>query len=328
MISSVLMSTINSSHPQRGMMHAFRGIFGNAYVNEFDYLAHQRQGMDVARINTEFYEKARVTQPDWIWLQLQDTNVLTPDTLRRVREMLPNTTITHWTGDCRPEVSPYLSSICAATHISFISSVGQLPMFRKAGAAEAHYLQIGVDWAEDVVGEPGWLPPFDVPDVVFCGNYYAHRFPGTVEREDVVRALQAAGINVGIVGNGWPEEFPVVGRCHVKQQAHVYRRAKVGLNINNFNGVERFYSDRQLISMVNVATACWAVPNLLAEFAPTECAMFESPDEAVEVVSDLLDDAGHRRSMYLKGRATIIRNHTWLNRVLDALATVESLRGR
>jgi len=325
MIRSVLMSTINSDHPQTGMLHAFAGVFGAGHVHDFDYLQRQREGADHARVNVEFYERARELQPDWIWLQLQDTNVLTPDTLLRVREACPRTVVTHWTGDCRPVVSPYLSSICRATHVTFVSSVGQLPLFREAGAHEAYYLQIGVDWHEDVIGDPAWEPPFRVPDVVFCGNYYGDHFPGTVERAGTIRALVDAGIDVGIVGGGWPAVYPVIGQCHVKQQAHVYRRARVGVNVNHFNDIERYYSDRQIISMANVATACWGVPDLEREFEDgLECAMFRDFGAAAEAVRRLLDDDDARAAMRNSGRAAVLRGHTWFHRITDALAVVEA----
>lgn len=338
MIRTVLMATINSDHPQTGMQHAFAGIFGAHRVEDFDYLARQRAGADVARCNVEFYEHARALRPDWIWLQLQDTNVLTPETLRRVREALPHTVITHWTGDCRPEVSPYLGAIGQAAHVTFVSSVGQLPLFRAAGAERAHYLQIGVDWHEDVQGDPDWTPPFRVPDVVFCGNYYGARFPGTIERAGTIQALVDARIDVGIVGGGWPEGFPVIGQCHVKQQAHVYRRAKVAVNVNHFNAIERYYSDRQLIAMANAATVCWGVPGLEAEFRDDtseprdgrfigECRMFRTPAQAVEIVQVLLADPEYRSVLRTRGRAAVLRGHTWFHRVLDALAVVEGLGG-
>jgi hypothetical protein len=209
--------------------------------------------------------------------------------------------------------------------VTFNSSVGQATLFRQAGASEVQYCQIGVDWEEDVLGLPKWTPPFRVPEVVLCGNYYGKTFPGTGDREDAVRRLEREGIDVGIVGTGWPKGFPVVGQCGVKQQHHVWKRAKVGLNINHFNAIELYYSDRQLISMASgTPVVCRHVPGLEREFVHgTHCLWYEDPADVVPHVQSLLGSEERRRWLGARGREVVLRGHTWWSRILGVLPTIE-----
>jgi spore maturation protein CgeB len=185
-----------------------------------------------------------------------------------------------------------------------------------------------VDWHEDVLALPSWDPPFRVPDVVFCGNYYGSTFPGTGERASAIRSLWDAGIAVGVVGVGWPSDFPVVGRCGVKQQAHIYRKAKVALSINNFNSIELYYSDRQLIAMASgTPVVCKYVPGLEREFDNgSDCLWFRETPELIAHVKTLLENPEGRRRLGAAGRARIQRSHTWWHRILEVLPIVEHLR--
>lgn len=319
-----LLATINYDHPQVGQHDAFCKVFGADSVRECDYLAIGRARGDP---NGALLAAAREHQPDWLWLQLQDTGTITPATLGAINEAVPHCVITHWTGDCRPQVSGYLSSICRATHATLCSSVGQIPMFEAAGAKHVQYVQIGLDWDEDIAA-PTRLPPFPIPDAVFCGGHYGSVFPGTTLRAGVIRALMDAGIGVGVVGPGWPRGFPSIGTCPVKQQIHVWRAAKVCINVNHFNDIERYYSDRQLIAMASgKPVACAYVPGLEHEFEDRKhCMWFRTPEQAVEVVRELLADDDLRQQIGTAGRAEVVANHTWEKRIGDLLPFVESLR--
>lgn len=331
MIRRVLLATLNYDHPQCGQIHAFEGIFSKSYVTNFDYLQLERGGMKRDHVNEAFFHNVMEQKPDWIWMQVQDTGVLMAGTLKKIRAALPRTVITHWTGDARPSISPYLASISAETDLTLISSVGQIASYKAAGAKEVRYCQIGLDWEEDVLGEPQWTPPFAVPDVVFCGGYYGKAFPqGTDERTRAVAALQKAGIRVGVVGSGWPKGFPLLGQCTVKQQHHVWKRAKVALSINHFNDIERYYSDRQLIAMASgVPVVCRYVPKLEQEFTDgTHCVFFHDEHGLVQEVSRLLVDEQMCRRIGAAGRAKVIRDHTWFARILNLLPEIEAIQAR
>lgn len=312
------------------MIDAFSKVFGRQTVQHFDYLQEQRNGKSLQEVNERFLTAARAWSPDWVFLQVQETNVIQASTLARLKKILPKTPISHWMGDCRQTVSPYLASICREAHLSLISSVGQTGMFMEAGAKEVRYLQIGLDWEEDVMGNPPWDPPFRVPEVVFCGTHYASLYPGTVERERGVMALKNAGVDIGIVGNGWPpgHGYPVVGTCGVKQQHHIWKRCKVAVGINNFNDITNYYSDRQIISMASgKPLVCKYIPGLENEFEHGKhCLWYYDEAELVKHVKSLLADPALAHRIGMAGREEVLKNHTWEARVRDVLPDIERIR--
>jgi hypothetical protein len=324
----VFLSTIHWDHFQRGQVDAFARIFGGPNIQHYDYLQEQRDGWSVQDINDRFVKAAVDFRPDFVWTHLQETNVIQASALQRVKQALPNCVITSWMGDCRTSVSPYLASICRAVDLMLISSVGQIPMFIMAGAKEVRYLQIGLDWEEDVMGNPPWTPPFRVPAVVFCGAYYGNLYPGTVDRVNGVLALRNAGIDIGIVGNGWPEGFPVVGTCGVKQQHHIWKRCKVAVGINHFRDIQNYFSDRQIISMASgTPLVCQYIPGLESEFENGKhCLWYHDEAELVRHVRNLLADPGLAQRIGQAGREEVIKNHTWEARIKDLLPDIERLR--
>jgi glycosyltransferase involved in cell wall biosynthesis len=322
-IEKALLATINYDHPQLGMIDAFQKVFGHGNVIDCDYFHSGGESPDGMLVRM-----AREHRPDWIWLQVQDSNKITADAIKQIRAELPGTVVTHWTGDLRPQVSHYLGTICEATHATFCSSVGQIDMFKKAGASLCQYVQIGLDWDEDVAA-PHRPPPFPVPDVVFCGGYYGEQFPGTKQRVEAILALKRAGIGIGVVGQGWSAGgYNVLGHCHVKEQCHVWRAAKICLNVNHFNHVPLYYSDRQLIAMASGRpTVCHYVPMLEQEFENwTHCVWYRNPGELVEVVQALLRDPEMQTRIGTCGKNEVIANHTWEARIRVLLPTIEELR--
>lgn len=329
-VGRVFLSTINFDHLQAGILHDFAKFFGTANIQHFDYLQEQRNGKSISEVNERFIMAARNWNPEWIFLQVQETNVLHAGSLARLKKILPKCVISHWMGDCRKTVSPYLASICREAHLSLISSVGQTGLFMEAGAKEVRYLQIGLDWEEDVLGIPPWTPPFRIPDVVFCGGYYGDLYPGTVEREHGVMALKNAGIDIGIIGNGWPGGYPVIGTCGVKQQHHVWKRCKVALNINNFNDIQSYYSDRQIISMASgKPLVCKYIPGLENEFEHGKhCLWYYDEAELVRHVRTLLADPGLCQRIGQAGREEVLKNHTWTARIKDVISDVERIKAK
>lgn len=327
-IKRVLVLPLNYDHQQNGMIDGFRQVFGPWNVDIFDYLEMGLQGKSDAEVNGNFVARTREWKPDWIWMQLQETNVITADAIRAVKAALPRALITHWTGDYRPVITPYLAGVAKACDMTFVSSKGQLQDFFLAGAHDVNYCQIGVDWTEDVLGWPDWTPPFRVPDVVFIGNYYEAGpwTKGSLERLNAVRALdEAKGIDFGVVGSGWPPGVPVVGTCTVKQQHHVWKRAKVAINVNHANDVECYYSDRLLIAMASgTAVVTKYVPGLETEFVEAENVVwFDEDDELVRHVRYLLANPIEREQIGEAGRHTVMRYHSWFARILEILPTVE-----
>lgn len=328
MIRKVLVAAINYDHPQRGMIHAFQSLFGTGNVSDFDFYAMQRAGASNADISKAFVEACKDRKPDWVWMQVQDSAIISPESILEARRALPKTVFTHWTGDLRKQVSGYLSSICKATHMTLISSVGQIDMFKAAGANNVQYCQVALDWEEDVLGSHYYQPAFRIPDVIFCGNYYGDTYPGTIEREKAVMALMNAKIDIGIVGGGWRSGYPILGTCRLKEQIHVCRAAKICINVNHFNDVARYYSDRQLVSMASGnPLVCKYIPGLESEFSDgVHLRWYKTEDELVPIVRELLIDENKRKFIGFNGKVEVLKNHTWFTRFAGLLPDIERIK--
>jgi len=161
------------------------------------------------------------------------------------------------------------------------------------------------------------------------------------KRDPIVRhekLLLEEKIDVGVVSESpWPSDIPVVGSCAVKQQNAVYRRAKVALSINNYNQIDSYFSDRQLIAMASgTPVVCRHVPGLDVEFRDgNECAMFggectddnrDELDDMAYQVGKLLRNPVQAKLVGLLGRMRVMQEHSWQRRILDLLPAVESWR--
>ncbi|HEU4728998.1 MAG TPA: glycosyltransferase [Kofleriaceae bacterium] len=326
MIQRVLVAPLNYSHRQRGQVEAFQAVFGADNVREFDWMARHREGKNAS---AALAAAAAQFRPDWIWIQAQGADGLDPVRVRQIREAIPSCFITHWMGDCRAHVPEQLAYMCQATHATLISNTGQHGMYHRAGARRVHYVQIGLD-PEDV--QPGtWERPLQVPDVVFCGGYYGHVdqfWEGTQLRLRAIRAIVGHGINIGVVGRGWPDDIPRVGECHVKEQIHVYKRARVALSINHFNNIPLYYSDRQLIAMASgTPVVAKYIPDLELEFTHgTHCLFWRTIDELVSGVKELLADERLAATIGHNGQHKVLSEHTWYERIKALRPVVEGWR--
>lgn len=327
-IRRILMATINADHPQAGMIHAFQGIFGKENIRHFDYLElARRTNWGIEHVNDEFLRAAVDWKPDWTFLQLQNSNVISPDTIELLREKLPHCVFTHWSGDVRDKVLSYFGGVCKATHLTLAANVGHLKRYEEAGAKETMYVAHGLDWQEDVTPDP-WTPPFDVPDVVYCGNHYGDRVMGTEARERAVRALYDAKISTGVVGSGWENTgLPILGTCHVKQQVHVYRKAKIALSVNHFPDLEGYHGDRTITAMASGTPVIQRYfPLIEKEFSEGEhLLVFRDEAQLVEKVRQLLGDADLRRRLGSNGRRHVLLHHTWFSRIFQVLPRVEEI---
>jgi hypothetical protein len=338
MIQKVLAATINWDHPQKGFFAAMRSMFPR--VIDFDFLQLERQRQSRTQINHNFLQVVAQEKPDWIWLQIQHTETLTPETMLQVRQQHPTIVISHWMGDCdcwgsqndfsETGFSPSLAAMGKATHLTLVSNVGQLDKYRAAGAVDARYCQIGLDWEEDVLGLPNWAPSFRVPQVVFLGNLTSPKhYPGSVQRLAMAQALRDAKVDFGVVGGNWPKDM-TAGSCGVKQQHHVWKRAKVGVSANHHNFIELYYSDRQIISMASgTPLVCHYVPGLEKEFEEgRDLLWFRSPEECVDKVRWLLAHPQEAARIGKAGRAKVLAEHSWWNRIAMVLPWVEEIQER
>ena len=321
-IKRALILTIISGEPTSG----FRHVFGSENVREYCLGDKRARGVAKPIIQADIAREAKAFKPDWIWMQVQNYDYANPELIAGLRKASPGCFISTWTGDMRTTVLPNQKALFPIVDMTTVSSLGQIPMFEDAGARNVRYCQNAYD--EDLFPDNAWTPPFRVPDVVLCGNYWKDGgFPDYDDRRQAVLALVEAGVDVGVVGRGWPSDVPCIGECPRLHQRAIYRRAKVALNVNNFNGVELYYSRRLLIAMASgIPVVATYVPGLEKEFDQEENLLwYESLDELVTHVQSFL----HRRQareFYARKAGELVRaEHLWRNRVVALLPESEAI---
>jgi len=294
-----------------GTLEAFCSAIGRENVRDFDYLPMANH-LSNGAINRMLLEEIRGWRPDVVHMQLQETGIISAETLAAIRRLEDPPLLTTWMGDCRVSVPPYAAAVSAQCDVVFVSSVGQIESYRSVIKRPVRYWQIAADFARDFDfgGTPPQLP--HIPAIVFSGRYYGPAFPDSHERLAVCRAL-ASGLDFAVVGSGFPGDIPCLGEWPRCVQRWIYKQARLTIGVNNFNHIRLFYSERQVQAMASgTCHLCWRVPGLETEFVDGyDCVMFESSDECVALARRLLDDPVTCERIGRQGRARVWNEHSW-----------------
>lgn len=314
---------------QIGPEKAFRRAFDSVTI--FDYRALGRAGDSAETIGTKFVNMASSVKPDVIHLQVQDSGQIPPDSITEVKRRIPHVFVSHWTGDVRSAVSPYLSNICKTTDLTLIASTGQIGLFKRAGAPEVRYWQVGIDPEIDIPSEDKveeWRKNHGIEKIVFLANHYGNRFPASRDRLSLAKAMRAEfGDDFGLYGASWPKELKA-RRVAYRKQGIVSAGAMVTLAMNHFHGISGWYSDRTALAIA--AGSCHlthAVPGIEKEYEPEkEIMIFQTVNEAIRLASDLLTVPELARRIGKAGQERALKEHTWDHRIQEYKRVVESLR--
>lgn len=274
------------------------------------------------RPNRYFIRIAELFKPDWIHMQLQFTNVIRPETVKTIKEMLPNTIITNWTGDARKEAKQEFVDISEFTTMSLISSEGQLDMYREAGCHNVEYWQIGVDARKfrplPKNTKKKLKKRYRQRDIVFCANVNP-AFPGAQLRIDVAEALSAMFPNFTVYGSKAWKNYLVnyKGSIRHAEQNLVYNAALIVISINNFNDIPMYFSGRQLIAMATGRLVISKyIPGLEKYFKNKHhLAWFETPQQCVRLVEHYMSYPKEAEIIGENARKEILENHTFDVRV-------------
>lgn len=141
-----------------------------------------------------------------------------------------------WSGDVRVRIPDFYFEYAKYIDLTCFSNMNDVRTMRSLGY-DAEFLQIG--------GDPKiYYPDENVikdVDIVFCGNTFGH-FPLSRMRVDMVRELKKTyGDRFKAFGSGQPDG----ALNNQKDEADMYRRAKIGINLSHFD-YERYTSDRMM----------------------------------------------------------------------------------
>jgi hypothetical protein len=176
---------------------------------------------------------------DVVFMQLQEANVIYPETLENVYKKIP---IFNWTGDVRKDLD-YLTPI--GKHcITLFSNDTDTHTMRELGF-RSDYLQTGYDhkWYYN-------LNHHRLNKILFIGNNYNHSYSNSQKREDMVRAMKKEfGDNFIIRGGNWQHiDNQSRKTLNKEEETKLYNESLISINTPHIN-LAKYYSDRKLRGM-------------------------------------------------------------------------------
>lgn len=312
----VMYLPINGAVIQTGMCDAFEQT--GVELNVFDYYRNFMNSKNKAKIKEDFKNTARSFQPDLIHMQLQFEDIINEEDLIAVKKELPNVIITDWTGDIRKDVPWTFSSHSKGTDISFISSVGQIPLYKNQCHGDIRYWQIGYN--------PKLYYPMNKTqfryDLTFAASKYrADEFPDAQFRTDMVAYLKEKVGNFGLFGGRWGGGVQMAQQSEMNE---IYNSSFAVLSVNNFNDVDMYFSDRLLMCMAS------GRPCISYRFAGWEqyftdmknIVIVHSKEEIVEKLNWLKANPGIASEIGREGAKIVQREHSYFCRALELLRIV------
>lgn len=218
---------------QVGQEKGFRQVFGDVNYQKFDFLPLQGE-LGKNATNEALKATALEYQPDIIWAQLQETDVILPETWQQIKEQHPNIWLTCWSGDARDYVPAGMQQWLKYFDI-FYNDTDQLELY-KPYCNRYIVMPIAVDPEEGT--DYSHLTP-NIPDIVFIGNNYGTTFSNGPFRQELMAALtKEFGNHFGVFGTGWDQnEVNILGSCPVKHQGAYYHKAKIIISVDHIKGI-------------------------------------------------------------------------------------------
>lgn len=188
----------------------------------------------------------RELQPNIIFFQYQQPDVITLSTLRQIKIDNPNSFVVNFTGDVRYPLPQWYIDFGMLIDCTMFSNVTDVWEARRLGI-NSGYLQYGID--------PEIFYPKESPmqkEIVFLGNNYQNQFPLSVKRGEMVRFLKREyGDRFGAYGSNWENGDGNLNHSQ-KEESELYRGCKIAINYSHFD-YERYSSDRMFRIMASGA---------------------------------------------------------------------------
>jgi hypothetical protein len=278
---------------------------------ELDYLA-----IPVERLFDTLQQTIREFQPTLIFTQIQGPDRLTGPQLRELRQ-LAGCPIVNWNGDYWPHslTSPEMLPILGEVDLQLVVNGSVLDAYSRVD------IRAGL-WPFGFERPNRELPDVLAHDVVYLGNNYSEF------RAELYQTLMALPCNVGVYGNGWPQND---GECtyDFTTGEALYRRARIAISDNQFPDAVGYLSNRPFQAL---AAGCFVLQQhveRLEEFtgliAGRHYIGFRTLDELPDLVAGWLkpENAPWRQHIARTGQEFVLANHSFEKRVQELLWLLE-----
>ena len=304
------LALLTKESPQIGMLDAFKSTSGEYKV--VDWMSYGPQNRE--ELNHDIRKLAVEFQPTVTFMQLGEGDVIATDVLRDI----PGTKI-EWCGDCRDHLAPIYLRRAEVLDCTCFSNMRDVATVRSAGF-NSEFLNIGFS---PTIFKPDGPKRLRCPQIVFLGNHYGIRFPCSSRRQEMVNLMYMVyRQHFGAYGNGW---HPPRGWLSEPEEASVYRTCKIAIDMNHYDDVPRFFSDRRLRIMASGAF-CIANhnPGIEEDFEiGKHLVTFRQIREIPQLVNKYLRDESARFAIAKAGCQHVWAKHSWKARANDLLGIVE-----
>lgn len=206
--------------------------FSKSLLNNFEYV--YELPLSTPDWNNQIVLLAEQTNPDIIFLQIQNDHTITEETAKRLSEWF----VMNWTGDVRQPIPRWFYNIGKHIDLTCFSNEHDVNVFNTELAGKGEYLQIGIDPEIYKIG----YSKVECPDIVFMGNNYGNSFPLSEKRRELALIMRKHfGRNFTVYGNGW-QGYNSLMHSQPLEAQH-YNSCKIAINYNHFD-LDRFSSDR------------------------------------------------------------------------------------
>lgn len=309
---------------QSGVYDAFRDA--GCELEVFDYFSiyeGNRKRTNIVR--EQLITKVTQFKPDLIHMQIQHTTVIDFGTILKIKKMLPNCTVVNWTGDVRNNVPGTYRNIAKHSDYNFISSTGQLEMFKREVGKEVKYLQIGYD-PKLYFRDPNPPKEFEWDCIFVANNNVKEGYPGRKTREDACKLLRAKfGSKFALFGHGWPKSFNSNGSASQRDLVKYYHRSLCSISISHFNDISHYFSDRLLMCMASGRpTISYRFPNWESYFTNNcDLLIAESVEDIANKVMYLKNNRDMAEFIGKSGAEKVYAEHTYSSRIRELLDMVK-----
>lgn len=292
--------------------------------------ALKRKGYTVGEVDyisdpLELFPVADALQPDIFLMQLQDTDIIRADRIRRLKAEHPKALFINWNGDYHPEhlYNPSYMELMRQFHLcAFVTTV-----------IGHDYVKAGIPWAYWQIGfeEANNTPDPTTPkhDIVFLANGYSP------ERIDLGHRLQEFNqYDVGIYGY-WPRPTGVKALpsnlYDYDAGAKLYANAKIVIS-DSIQGANGFVSNRlfQALSAGGFVLQKYfsGMTGLLGLKDGEHLIVWEDLDELEKLIDDLITPSteNFRRKIAKAGQKYVREHHSFDNRVAELEIFIDDLR--
>lgn len=306
-------------HPQTGMYDAFKEL---NYIDFhiFDYYNRFMQTKNLRLVCQEFIEKVEKTQPTWVHMQLQMTNIIDADTLKKARAKVKHPVIfTNWSGDVRNTAQPEMVAVSDAVDYTLISSTGQIGMYETAGCKNVRYWQIGYD---PKLIFPKFKEHF-LYDLCFVGNAYPFTtFADAKKRHDILLSLkQHFGERFAIFGSGYSNQFGKTRGLSGNEVNEAYNNSRCILSISNYNDISHYFSDRLLNCLAaGRPTISYRFPNYQSYFSDnSDILIANNVEDIINKVEFCKMNPEFANSVGICGYKKVLSEHSYKSRVVELI---------